>query len=258
MILQIRIMFPVFALLFMTGCGTQYAYHQTETEVHEFKNLSLENFIREKIIDGDNTQAAFNVVFEPLSKVISTVSGGPSIQEEVENRKKNFIYKALFDCRYHALTKPKKDLEFYCKSNGGYLEANYINTTNLAGDSRINPLEAYVNVMKSNIKDMDSEIRLIGISIPLHCSKEKLAESYEKIVYEENKKSGMYKAYEPIDKAINEESFGTFSCIKNKETFWSVEIMPLILQHAPSVITDLNAPLYRVYIGIIPLHSQAN
>ena len=260
MIPQRRIVFPAlscFALLFMTGCGTQYAYHQTESEVQEFKNLSLESFIREKVI-GSNpiTSKVILNAFEPLSKVLSVVDGSKSIQEELDYRKKNFVYKALFDYQYHALTKPKKDLELFCKSNGGNLQAKHINTTNLASGSVLDPLEAYVSVMKSNIKGVESEIRITpDISIPLHFSKEQIAESYAHMIDMRNQQSGIYQANKSINTAINEESFGTFSCMKNnKILLWSVNIMPLILEYAGSYID--HKPLYRMYIGVVPLHPQ--
>ena len=258
--LQIRHLFPALslcALLFITGCGTQYAYHQTESEVQEFKNLSLESFIREKIIDSHpmSTKAVLNA-FEPLSKVVSTVYGGRSIQEELDYRKQNFIYKALFDYRYHALTKPKKDLELFCKSNGGTLHVKHLDTTNLASGSVLDPLEAYVSVMKRNTKGIDSEIRITpDLSIPLHASKEQIAESYARMIDKKNQQSGIYQADKSINDAINQESFGTFACIKNNKTpLWSVNIMPLILEYAGSPLD--HQPLYRMYIGVVPLRSQ--
>lgn len=260
--LHIRIIFPalsIFALLFMAGCGSQYAYLQTESEVQEFKNLNLESFIREKVIDSNTitTKAILNA-FEPLSKVVSTVYGGRSIQEELDYRKKNFIYKALFDYRYHALTKPKKDLELFCKSNSGILQVEQINTMNLVNESLLDPLEAYVSVMKSNIKGMESIIRITpDLSIPLHYSKEQVAELYARMIEIRNQQSSIYQANEPINKAINEESFGTFSCMKNNKTLlWSVNIMPLILERAKETID--HQPLYIMYIGVVPLSSQKN
>lgn len=259
MILQIRVIFSSLAfcaLLFITGCSTQYAYHQTESEIKEFKNLSLESFIRERIIDSHLMAAKVILnTFEPLSKVLSTVGGGNSIQEELDYRKQNFIYKALFDYRNHALTKPKKDLELFCKSNGGILQVVQVNTTNLASGNIIDPLEAYVSVMKSNVSGITSELRVApGFSIPLHFSKEQMAESYANMIEARNQRSGIYQAVKSIDKAINEESFGTFSCVNNKTTLWSADIMPVILERADSPID--HEPLYRMYIGVVPLHQK--
>jgi len=240
----------------MASCGTQYAYHQTESDIQEFKNLNLESFIREKIIDSDPTitKAVLNVI-EPLSKVVSTVHRSRSIQEELAYRKKNFIYKTLFDYRYHGLTKPKKDLELFCKSNGGNLQAKSINTTNLANGSILDPLEAYVRVMKTSQKCVGSEIRITpDISIPLHFSKEQMARSYAQTIDRRNQQSGIYQASESINNAINEKSFGTFSCIKNDKTsLWSVNIMPLILERSELNVPE---PPYVMYIGVVPLHPQ--
>ena len=242
--------------LFLTGCGTQYAYHQTESDIQEIKGLSLDTFIREKIVDSDPIAVKGVIsVFEPLSKVVSMVKGGKSIHEKIDYRKKNFIFRGLFDYRYHALTKPKKDLALFCRANGGTLQNRRLNKVNLASGSVLEPSHAYMIAMRSHTNGMESEIKITpDISIPLHVSKEQMAVSYAEMIDTKNRQSGIYDARESISKAISEESFGEFSCVKDESDIWSVNIMPLVLQSQNEI--KLGSPFYVMYIGVVPLNSE--
>ena len=243
-----------FTSFLLAGCGSQYAYHQTEDEVQQFQDLSVSDFIKEKVIDSDTTPVkAILAALEPISKVVATIDRTSSLQEERESWKQNFIYRALFDYRNQALTKPKKDLELFCKAKGGHLKQMHSNNINIASENTINPLDAYLYVMRSNVKGLDAEIKITSdISIPLHFTKEQLARSYADMIAKRNQLIGLDEARKAIDKAIGEKSFGEFSCTKSdREKLWSVNIMPLALEGVEAIISDNK--IYKMYIGVVPI-----
>lgn len=245
----------LFILGILQGCGTQYAYHQEESEILKVKHLSIEQFIKDKIIDSQHIVVkGILATFDPLDKAIRLVQGGSTIKERENYRKENFIYQALFDFRNQALTKPKNDLKLFCKVKGGKLHTKFINRTNLANSGITSPLQAYISIMQSKVTDQKAEIKITSdFSIPVNVTKEQIAETYAEEIESRNLTSGIYQAKESIDRAIINESFGEFSCIseRNKEELWTVTIIPLILIKNQPVITD--SPFYTMYIAVVPL-----
>lgn len=209
------------SFLLLTACSPQYAYHQTENEVQEIKNLPLDTFIREKIIGHEPhvTNRVGLSVLNPVSKVVGTLSGTMSINEELEYRKENFIYRGFFDSRSHVLTKPKKDIELFCKVNGGRLLTKKINKTNFA----------------------------LGVS---DHSLQNFPPAFRKTIERDGYQLRNHEAESVMSDAINEESFGEFSCAKDNNDIWSTNIVPLLVTLKKNVVTG--DPIYEIYMKITP------
>lgn len=194
----------VFILLLMNIVACSQNFSLTEKTVAQYQNYDLKSFIKERFIERSGVEGSLLKINVFLDKTLPKTQKNLPSTEDLENfRKNNFIYKAYYTSNTSYLSMPKRDLELFCKTQGGKFFLTKSISKNFVR-------ERYSAVVASAIKNKEI------------LNSNQLAEF--------DYYSGSNSAVSGYQEGMENGYFGEFSCKSEKESsseLWKVGIYPI-------------------------------
>ena len=187
----------------MINISCSQNFSLTDTTITKYKNYDLKSFIQERFIERSGMEGSLSKVNIFLDKTLPKTQKNLPSTEDLENfRKKNSIYKAYYTSNTKYLSMPKRDLELFCKAQGGRFSLTKSISRNSVRDK-------YSTVVASAIKNKEILDRNQLAEFDYYSGSQSAVAGYQE---------GMENGY-----------FGEFSCIleKSNEIFWRVGIYPI-------------------------------